>query len=284
MKRDALSAILFDSVQNLKLQCSVIDTGCSRLVNVDHFFVSPHLDDIALSCAGTVHRLVSEGQSVSIVTVCTADRPPDIAAPLSAAAKHVHWEWQLGERPYAHRRAEDVSACASLGATCIHLGLLDAVYRHGVDGQPLYERDFIGIPANPADWQAHALQVSARLWHVLAPHQGDMRVYGPLAVGRHVDHTLVRQVLDVVVPRETLVYYEDYPYADRPDALAQETGPDLAAETVALTATEIDMRVQTIARYPSQLFALFQQADTMPARVRGYIERAGGERYWRRLR
>jgi len=248
-----------------------------------HFFISPHLDDIALSCAGMVQRLVREGQSVSIVTVCTADRPLETLAPLSAAAQHVHWEWQLGEQPYAHRRAEDARACAALGATCIHLGLLDAVYRHAPDGQPLYERDFIGIPVNPADWQHHALQTSARLWAVLAPHQHDLRVYGPLAVGRHVDHSIVRQVLEVLVPREALAYYEDYPYADQPTALAQETQSGFVPETVALTEAEIEMRVQTIARYPSQLFALFQQAETMPARVRNYIERAGGERYWRQI-
>ena len=247
-----------------------------------HFFISPHLDDIALSCAGTVHRLVGEGQPVSIVTLCTADRPLDTPAPLSAAAKHVHWEWQLGDQPYAHRRAEDVRACAALGATCVHLGLLDAVYRHASDGTPLYERDFIGIPVNPADWQDHALQASANLWAVLAPHQSNMRVYGPMAVGRHVDHSIVRQVLDVLVPREALSYYEDYPYADRPEALAQETSADFVSETVALTEAEIEVRIQTIARYSSQLFALFQQAETMPARVRSYIERAGGERYWRR--
>jgi hypothetical protein len=43
----------------------------------------------------------------------------------------------------------------------------------------------------------------------------------------------------------------------------------------------IAARIDAIASYPSQMFALFEQAESMPQRVRAYIERAGGERYWR---
>ena len=186
----------------------------------------------------------------------------------------------MGEQPYAHRRAEDARACAALGAQAIHLGLLDAVYRHDEDGRPHYERDFMGIDVNPLDWIGHARQVRSKLEDVLGEGAGDQRVYGPLAIGRHVDHSIVRQVLESLVPREALWYYEDYPYADQPDALAQASLTNLVSETFVLTEAEIDARIQAISQYPSQLFALFQQAETMPARVRGYIERAGGERYW----
>ncbi|NJM40677.1 MAG: hypothetical protein HC853_07865 [Anaerolineae bacterium] len=146
-----------------------------------HFFISPHLDDIALSCGGFVHRLARAGEAVTVVSVCTADVTAD--SPLSAAAKHVHGEWQLGEQPYAQRRAEDMAACAALGANAIHLNLLDAVYRRDNAGQSLYERDFIGIPVNPFDWQGHALALNAKLWETLAPHKEDLRVYCPLGGG-----------------------------------------------------------------------------------------------------
>lgn len=248
---------------------------------MSHFFISPHLDDIALSCGGLVHRLALAGEAVTVVSVCTADVATGL--PLSAAAKHVHWEWQLGEQPYAKRRAEDIAACVALGAKAIHLNLLDAVYRRDDAGHSLYERDFIGIPVNSLDWQAHALALSAKLWEVLAPHKANLRVYCPLAVGRHVDHSVVRRVIEVLWPAEQITYYEDYPYADKPDALQRELDqlPDTKAIQVVLSEDEIDARIGAIACYPSQQFALFQQAETMPARVRAYIERAGGERYWR---
>ena len=245
-----------------------------------HFFISPHLDDIALSCGGLAYRLARSGEQVTVVSVCTADALAGQA--LSAAAKHVHWEWQLGEQPYAKRRAEDGNACAALGAHAIHLNLLDAVYRRDDKGNSLYERDFIGIPVNPLDWQRHALALSAKLWAVLAPHQANLRVYCPMAVGRHVDHSIVRRVIEVLLPADKINYYEDYPYADKPEALQQELASmkDATPLTVALDENEIAVRISAIACYPSQLFALFQQAETMPARVRAYIERAGGERYW----
>jgi LmbE family N-acetylglucosaminyl deacetylase len=251
-------------------------------MSVPHIFISPHLDDIALSCGGLVQRLVRSGEPVTVVSVCTADAPAE--QPLSAAARHVHWEWQLGEQPYAKRRAEDEAACRLLGAHAIHLNLLDAVYRRDDEGHSLYERDFIGIPVNPLDWQRHALSLSAALWSVLKPHQTSLRAYCPMAVGRHVDHAIVRRVIEVLVPAAQIQYYEDYPYADQPEALEKEIAGLNEAHPLqlALDENEIAARIAAIGCYPSQLFALFQQAETMPARVRGYIARAGGERYWGR--
>ncbi|NJM41702.1 MAG: hypothetical protein HC853_13565, partial [Anaerolineae bacterium] len=85
------------------------------------------------------------------------------------------------------------------------------------------------------------------------------------------------------LPSEQISYYEDYPYADKPEALQRELEalPNAQAMQVVLSEDEIDARINAIACYPSQLFALFQQAETMPARVRAYIERACGERYWK---
>jgi len=87
-----------------------------------HLFLSPHLDDIGLSCAGLAGRLARQGDRVIMATFCTADYEGPFA--LSPAAKHEHWQWQLGERPYRHRRAEDRQAADLLGAEALHLGLL----------------------------------------------------------------------------------------------------------------------------------------------------------------
>ena len=40
-----------------------------------HLFISPHLDDVVLSCGGYIHRLTTSGEKVVIVTVITADVP-----------------------------------------------------------------------------------------------------------------------------------------------------------------------------------------------------------------
>lgn len=240
-------------------------------------FVSPHLDDIALSCGGFVSRLAVHGQLIRIATVCTADAPAGQA--LSEAAQHVHWEWQLGEQPYARRREEDVAACASLGAQPVHLGLLDAVYRHDGQGQPLYTRDFIGGHVREYDWQHYFPALKAALRE---PVRRARHIFCPLAIGGHVDHVLVRRAVEELADEEALLrYYEDFPYAAK--AVEFENRPvteGLTPNLVQLSEKEIKARIEAIACYPSQMFALFEQAGDMPARVRNYIARTGGERYW----
>ncbi|MFN4294766.1 MAG: PIG-L deacetylase family protein [Thermoflexales bacterium] len=236
-------------------------------------FVSPHLDDVALSCGGLVYRLASAGQSVVIATVCTADRPADW--PLSEAAQHEHRQWQLGDRPYQGRRAEDVRACRLLGATPVHLDLLDAIYRRDARGAPLYTDDFIGGAVHPCDWQVQLPKVQAALAPLV---QAATQVYGPLAIGGHVDHVVVRRAVESLAGRSAMRYYEDFPYADK---FAQFDPPrGCAFERIALTAREVDARIRAIACYASQLSAVFGSAAAMPERVRGYVSRAGGERYW----
>ncbi|GIV85148.1 MAG: GlcNAc-PI de-N-acetylase [Candidatus Roseilinea sp.] len=236
-------------------------------------FISPHLDDVALSCGGLVYRLASAGRSVTIATVCTADPPVDW--PLSEAAQHEHRQWQLGDQPYQGRRAEDMHACRLLGATPLHLNLLDAIYRRDAHGAPLYTNDFIGGAVHPYDWQAQFPQARAALALLV---QGATQVYCPLAIGGHVDHVIVRRAVESLAGQDAIRYYEDFPYADKFDQLDLPRGCTL--EQIALNACEVDARIRAIACYGSQLSAVFGSAAAMPERVRGYVSRAGGERYW----
>lgn len=240
-------------------------------------FVSPHLDDIALSCGGLARRLTASGQSVVIATVCTADRPA--GQPLSAAAQHVHWEWQLGDdHPYAIRRQEDEAACKVLGAEPVHLGLLDAIYRHDAAGAPLYHLDtFMGGQVTEHDWLHFFPQVKVALQPLIRSAQ---RVYAPLSIGGHVDHVLLRQAIEETAEATQVMYYEDYPYAGKTDWQDSGVTMGLAPALLPLTEDEIQTRILAVSQYPSQLFALFEQAATMPEKIRQYVGQAGGERYW----
>jgi LmbE family N-acetylglucosaminyl deacetylase len=259
-------------------------------------FISPHLDDIALSCGGTARRLANQGVDTLAATLCTADAPA--GQPLSPAARHEHWQWQLGDRPYEARRAEDARVMGVLGARHAHLGLLDAIYRRDARGRPLYEgKDFMSGRVHPDDWERlYPLVVEAIRGTMTGAEDA---VYCPLTLGGHVDHVIVRRAVEAVCPPGLIRYYEDYPYAAKdPAALA----PYLAGGAegwrptlVALTPGEIEARVEAILAYRSQLFALFGEpraADAAPPpavepasvreRVREYIARVGGERIWER--
>jgi LmbE family N-acetylglucosaminyl deacetylase len=240
-------------------------------------FVSPHLDDIALSCGGLARRLAVKGQRVMVATLCTADRPA--GQPLSATAQHVHGEWQLGDDlPYAIRRAEDEAGCAVLGAEPLHLGLLDAIYRHDDAGAPLYHPDtFMGGQVAEHDWQHFFPALKTALQPLIRSAQ---RVYAPLSIGGHVDHVLARQAIEETAGDTQVAYYEDYPYAGKTDWQNSGVTMGLAPATLSLSEDEIATRILAISQYPSQMFALFGQEATMPGKVRQYVGQAGGERYW----
>ncbi len=242
-------------------------------------FISPHLDDVALSCGGLVSRLVSQGRSVIIATVCTADTPAVTSQPLSSAAKHVHWEWQLGDdNPYALRRTEDLAACKAMGATPLHLGLPDAVYRHDDADAPLYTNNFIGGDVQPHDWQHVFPRVKDALQNVIREAQ---RVYCPLGIGGHVDHVVVRQAVEELSELGNITFYEDFPYADKTEWHSSGVTDGMVPMLLPLTEAEITARITAIANYPSQLFALFGHVGSMPERVRNYIAKSGnGENYW----
>lgn len=248
-----------------------------------YVFVSPHLDDIALSCGGYVHRLAQSGARVVTLCVCTADAPPDQA--LSPSAQHEHWQWQLGDQPYVERRNEDERAAAQLGAQPMHLGLLDAIYRHDGNGAPLYEgTQFIGGNVHPWDWAHMYPALLDALRPALAALQ-PARVFCPLTAGGHVDHVIVRRAIEQLCDPARIAYYEDYPYAQK-DAGALARLVDAGAwkpHLIELTAEEIESRIAAIALYQSQLFAVFGDAASMPDRVRDYVRAAGGERYWERV-
>ena len=181
-----------------------------------------------------------------------------------------------------------MAACTALGATPLHLGLLDAIYRrdNGDLDQPLYARDadpssgarnFMGGDVHPHDWQFLVPRLKDAL---RTPIRSAQRIYCPLGIGGHVDHVLVRHTVEELTEIGQVTYYEDFPYADKVDWQSSDVTAGLVVLSIALTEDDIAARIGAIKCYPSQQFALFEHAGNMPARVRNYIAAVGGERYW----
>jgi len=274
-------------------------------VTTDAIFLSPHLDDAALSCGGGIVRLVGAGARVKVVTVFTADQLPD--APLSALARRSHASWGIGDRPFEVRRAEDDAALRLLGAESERLGLLDAIYRRSPSGDALYA-DPLWLPA--ADDAERFLPRLVAALNDSAVATPQARVFCPAGTGGHVDHVLTRWAIEQVADREAIVYYDEYPYAARPGVSASGAdGPDAwPSHDLRLTAGELETRIAAIACYASQLRGLFPtaaerlreiasaripgigprfvqspdvqvSAERMAARVRQDLAAMGGEQY-----
>lgn len=250
-----------------------------------HVYLSPHLDDAALSCGGRIWQQVQAGERVLIVTIFAGAPAPD--APLSPFARELHARWGLAD-PISARREEDAAALALLGAEGVYWPYVDCIYRRAAEGCFLYDsEEALFGEVHPAE-DALIAELADRL-QTLAQEQGGT-IYAPLAVGRHVDHQAVRRAVEGL---EGVVYYEDYPYAARPGTMEAALGVgQWQAELVALSQEVLEAKVAAIACYDSQLSSLdWADAAEMAAAVHAFAERAfarqanGGlaERYWRPL-
>lgn len=244
----------------------------------DWIYLSPHLDDAALSCGGQIARHTQAGQTVLIVSVMAGD-PPTLQ--ISDYARGLHDRWALASEATAARRAEDLAACAILGADALHWTLPDCIYRTDPDsGAPFYvsDADIFGEIA-PAEWglvAALAQQIAA-----LPPHA---RLVAPLTLGHHVDHLLVRQAGEQAFGPVLLFYYEDYPYAQQPGALDAALGDGSGWEPILLPLApeELATKVEAILAFRSQLSTFFTDRADLEAQVGGFAAATGGERLWRK--
>lgn len=248
-----------------------------------HLFLSPHLDDAVLSCGGTIHHLVQQGQRVQVMTIMSADPPNPL--PESPLIRELHARWQIGESPVAARRAEDKAALEVLGAAITYLDMLDCVYRtaNGVVLYPYGDEDIFGDVAadDPArDELRQITQIDA------ASH-----IYAPLAAGHHVDHQLVRDWVITLAesrPETEIWLYEDYPYSAKPQSIQQALNALSVAvekQVQPLTEADYEAKVRAITQYQSQISTFWENIAQMRDEVHQTMSAGGDgvlvERYWR---
>lgn len=249
-------------------------------------FLSPHPDDAALSCGGTIYQLAHNDQRPIVITIFGSDRSTD--APLSDFARSLHERWQLGDAAPAARRAEDRAALDQLQAFLMQLPLADAIYRADPETlQPLYnseEKIFGSIREEDI-----IDRVITALRSKIAPIRSSgstVQLFVPLAAGQHVDHQIVRAAAERL--NELSVYYEDFPYAEDKAKLAAAWGAaEWRAELIELSAEALQAKAAAIAHYRSQLSTFFADEAEIDVRIRAYAKDVGNgqfvERYWRRV-
>jgi LmbE family N-acetylglucosaminyl deacetylase len=243
-------------------------------------YLSPHLDDAALSCGGSIARATAAGEEVEVLTIFAGDEPEEAATPLVARLYEL-WKLPLGGVMRA-RRAEDAAACARLGARATWWTELEAIHRrHPASGAPLYPdlRALFGEPA-PVERARRVDELAGRLRALPAAD----RVVSPLGVGGHADHRLLRRAAEAAFGAG-LRYYEEFPYAlwKRFAVLrAIGLGRRFRSERLPLAEADVVARIEAIGCYASQLQPLFRSRERLESMVRRHVRRAGGERLWRR--
>jgi LmbE family N-acetylglucosaminyl deacetylase len=245
----------------------------------DHVYLSPHLDDAALSCGGAIARHSSAGARVLVVTICTA-APPE--GPFSSFAEGQHRKWQLSPAEVMSTRLhEDSLAMEHLAADSMWVGMSDAIYRRP---------DAYNTEAALFDAPAHDDPLFDELRtfiRALRDRVPNATLYAPLGVGNHVDHQIT-YVAARAGAGSALAFYEDFPYVTAPGALTQRLqalGEPFVHSTIGIDNT-FSRKIGAIAAYASQISTLFGDTERMGQMVKAYAEDlvpdigTYGERLW----
>ncbi len=246
-----------------------------------HLFLSPHPDDVVLSCGGTIALLRKRGREVEVVTLFAGDVPTTERS--AFGQRHLHL-WGTDEEAMTVRRAEDEAARRVLDVRVWHGLYPDAPFRrHPVEKRWLYT----------SDWA---------LFRLPDPSEGDMphriagevstlltegtRVYVPLGLGHHVDHVLAAAAGRILVANGVdVVWYEDYPYAERDARFARLEARGWWPSLVPLSWEEVETKIRAILCYQSQIPSLFGDERHLRRRLIDYMMTASGlgypaERFW----
>jgi LmbE family N-acetylglucosaminyl deacetylase len=248
-----------------------------------HVYLSPHLDDAALSCGGLIHQQTKAGQNALVITLF-AGRPATDAT-LSEFAQSLHARWEGQGDLIDARWEEDQAAIATLGADYVRLNYPDCIYRGKERAGEWYYLSLQAIfgAVHPAELEFPS-ELATTLSEFIPPGE-NVTLYAPLTAGNHVDHQLTFGA--AMCLREKgwqLRFYEDYPYVEKEGALgaalAARQAEKWQSRVSAVDEDDLAAKVRAIACYGSQVEVLFGSSDEMPERVRNYAALVGGERLW----
>lgn len=237
-------------------------------------FISPHFDDVALSCGGVVWELCRQGCCCEIWTIFGGFPPDD---DYSEFARQNHAAWGLsGSAAITMRRAEDQHAAAILGATARPFDWPDAIYRRDVrTGQPIVTDNATLFGTSPEDDLISA--VSQALKKELPP---EAQLVLPIGLGQHIDHLLVSQAGEQLShPR---LYYADYPYILMAFERLNDSSEGWYKQPLPLSKAALTAWQEAVLSYPTQLGGFWRDAAETRLALHNYLA-GGGGRLWNRI-
>lgn len=224
-------------------------------------FISPHLDDAALSCGGLISDLTARGTPCLNITI-TAGIPE-----LSARSKlidDVQRKWGFTDPAEAVRirKDEDIKAMAILGCQVIHLDFLDAIYRKSKDGDFFYSSIFDSI--HPDE-----LYLPQNIARSLTKYlRADDILLLPLALGKHIDHLITREAARFLDQR--IYYYIDVPYIFSSENDHKPMELELYTHIRHFGKKYLRDWVLAIQCYSSQLSSLFEDSNDLERKITNY--------------
>lgn len=218
--------------------------------------LSPHLDDAAFSCGGTLALLARAGWRVVVATLFTQSVPDPTGFALACQL-----DKGLGpEIDYmALRRREDEAACAALGAEPRWLPFREAPHRGYASAAELFDEVRRDDDIGPALTSA-VTDLVAELRPAL--------VLAPQAIGGHVDHVQVVRALDRV--GAPVAWWRDFPYVTRETHPAEPFADRMSAlpeHAVPLSDHAMQAKRSACLAYASQLGYQFGGPEGLDRRL-----------------
>ena len=210
--------------------------------------LSPHLGDVAFSCAATAIHLLRGGWQVQLITVFTQG----VENPQTLAPAVDYMEL---------RCAEDDEFCRIIGIeNYAHWPLPEASHR----GYDSASELCAGIRDSDEVWR----EIAAKLEEIKTPDT----VFAPQGLGNHVDHLQVIRAVRARGWDAQAFWYRDMPYAIRqPDAKPSELLPSqLSGGFVAFDEAELNIKIAGCCAYGSQIGFQFGGADGVAAQLRAF--------------
>lgn len=252
--------------------------------NYDYIYISPHLDDVPLSCGGAICGQKAQELAILVVTLFAGEPQP----PFSPFAQSVHRTWHASEaRPYQVRKEEERKAMAMLGVDYLWLDWSEILYR---DSELSEASDLFCEPGTlavrPGDASLFATLCSLLADVSRAYSRAQMVV--PLGLGWHRDHNLVFQAALKVLDRNRLLFFEDFPYATyySGDELREYVKPYNMIPLEEDISECLEQRIAVSEAYQSQIPTFYYAAPSFREVIREYTLAAGEqqrfvERYWK---
>ncbi len=151
-------------------------------------YISPHLDDVILSCGSTIAEQCKNGNLVTVATIFSSGND---------------------KSNHSTRRENDINAIKKIGASHRHLCYIDAPFRsekYFSFSTLLYYHDY------PTELSL-LNNIIKNIIQVIKSNSFD-KCYFPLGIGGHIDHNLAfytgLNILDLNVCE--CLFYEDFPY------------------------------------------------------------------------